>query len=129
MPASATFFSSVSNCRRASGVLHAGDAQRLPFGWRVMIGGGEREIRTAHFAAVRLQPGKRLRGRHLVDEVQINIEKVRPVRFAGDEMGVVDLVVEGFTGHGTGGLGARGAGAQDVTPPSPLPAPSPLGRS
>ena len=82
------------------GILHARKAERLVLGRRVVIGNRKGQLRPAHTAAGNLQAVKRLRGRHLVDEVQVNIEKALAGGGVGmDDMRVPDLVVEGLAGH------------------------------
>ncbi len=78
-----TLRASVSSCSRASGSLTAGHAEGLALGGRVVVGDGERQVRPAHLAAIGLEAREGLRGRHLVDEVEVDIEKAlarRPVR-------------------------------------------------
>ncbi|MGC4106464.1 MAG: hypothetical protein QM753_08935 [Thermomicrobiales bacterium] len=60
-----------------------GDRQADPDGRHIVIGGGDGKIRPPHATVVQSQTVERLRGCHLVHEVQIDIEQI------------------GFTGGGT----------------------------
>ena len=72
-----------SGCRRAVGGRH------------VVVDDGERLLRRAHLAARHAQALERLRARHLVDEVAVDIEQAGAVGLLVDHMVVPDLVVEG----------------------------------
>jgi hypothetical protein len=77
-------------------VLDARHAQRLSLGRRVVVGHRQREIGAADLAVAGLQPRERLRRRHLMDEVQVDIDEALARRLVGrDDMGVPDLVIEG----------------------------------
>ena len=52
-----------------------GNRQAAIRGWNVVIDGAESEIRASHFATGLTQSVKRLRRRHLVDEMEIDVEK------------------------------------------------------
>ena len=50
---------------------------RRPVGGDVVVGGGQRAVGTAHGAAREPEPVERLRARDLVDEVQVDVQKIR----------------------------------------------------
>ena len=52
-----------------------GDRQAAIRSWNVVIDGAESEIRASHFAARLTQSVKRLRRRHLVNEMEIDVEE------------------------------------------------------
>ena len=74
MPNSSQLRSSVSTCTRRELVLDARRDGRA-VGGRVVVGGRERAVGPAHAAAGQAQPVERLRARHLVDEVQVDVEQ------------------------------------------------------
>jgi hypothetical protein len=65
----------------------------------VVIDHGKRFFGRAHLAAGRAQSLERLRARHLVHEMAIDVEQAGSVRGFVDQMVVPDLVVEGTHGH------------------------------
>ncbi len=87
--------------------LHAafdvGDAVRAVGGRHVVIDDGERLLRRAHLAARHAQSLERLRARHLVDQMPVDVEQTRAVGLPVDHVVVEDLVIEGGgsgVGHG-----------------------------
>ena len=70
------------------------EAERLTLGRHVVVGHGQGAIRSPHPAMRRAQAGEGLRRRHLVDEVQVDVEDGLAVRVFRDDMGVPDLFVE-----------------------------------
>jgi hypothetical protein len=70
-----------------------------------VVGHGQRAVGPAHLAAGRAKPGEGLRGGHLMDEVEVDIEDRFAVLFV-DDVCVPDLVVEGLVraGHDTRAL-------------------------
>ena len=73
--------------------LHAAElvadarGDRRAVGRHVVVGGGQRAVGAAHGAAGQAQAVEGLRARHLVDEVQVDVEQVRR-----DLVGRPDLV-------------------------------------
>ena len=66
-----------------------------PVGRRhVMVDHAERLVRRAHLASGQPQAFERLRARHLMDEMPVDIDKSGPVRVLVDEMIFPDFVVE-----------------------------------
>jgi len=82
------------------GVFDPGKPLGLTFGRRVVVGHRQGEIGSPHAPVRRLEPSKSLGGGDFVDQVEINIKKRRPVRLAGDHMGVPDFVVKRFSHSG-----------------------------
>ena len=74
-----------------------------------MIDDGERPLRGADRPARHAQAFERLRTRHLMHEVAIDIEQGRAIILAVDDMVVPDLVVNG-AGRGFGHLSLPLAG-------------------
>ena len=61
----------------------------------VVVDGGEREVGPANLAPGDAQALERLRRRHLVDEVEVDVEKVWLARLAADNVVVPDLLGSG----------------------------------
>jgi hypothetical protein len=59
-----------------------------------VVDDGERLFRRAHLAARHPEPLERLRARHLVHEVTVDIEQAGAIGLAIDDVVVEDLVVE-----------------------------------
>src|SRR3972149_3946150 len=73
-----------------------------------VVGGGEGEVGAPHALATGAQPGKGLRARHLVDEVEVDAQDVRRAVLAtGDEGPVPDLLDDGAGAGGTGATAGR----------------------
>ena len=85
---------------------HRAYAPGLAFGRDVVIGHCERAVRPPHRPVVRPQARKGLGRRHLMDQVQVDIED-RLAVLLGDEVRIPNLVVEGLAGHGAD-LGCEG---------------------
>ncbi len=67
----------------------------------IVIDDGERLLRRAHLAAGEAQPFERLRARHFVNEMTIDIEKTGAVFLTIDHMIFEDFIVERLrSGHG-----------------------------
>src|SRR5439155_1603211 len=60
-------------------------------GWNVVIHGGERQVRPADASVTEPQALERLRRRHLVNEVEVDIEQVRFALTGGHHMVIPDL--------------------------------------
>ena len=73
-----------------------------PIGGRhVVVDDAQRLLRRAHLAAGQPQSLERLRARHLVHEMPVDIDETGPVGAFVDEMIVPDFIVEGARlGHG-----------------------------
>ncbi len=78
-----------------------GDAVTAVGGRHVVIDDGERLSWRAHLAASHAQTFERLRARHLVDEMPVDVEHAGAIRLTVDDVVVEDLVVEGL-GHVAG---------------------------
>jgi hypothetical protein len=72
-----------------------------------VIGGGDDGIRPPHGAVVLLEPFERLRARHLVDDVTIDIDEAGAVGLLANEVGIPELLIEGAC-HGQIISGWRG---------------------
>ncbi len=70
------------------------DALGAVGGRHVVVDDGERLLRRAHLAARHAQAFERLRARHLVHEMAVDVEEARAVVLALDHVIVEDLVVE-----------------------------------
>jgi hypothetical protein len=118
MPASATLRSSASSWARASGSATAATPRAWPSVG--VIGDRQRPLGATNGAAGGAQPREGLRRRHLVDQVQVDVEhsltRLVPGVAGGDHVGVPDLVVErlaGHAGHVGSPRGPRKAGAAE----------------
>src|SRR5262245_52591746 len=67
---------------------------------RVVVGGRDHRIRPPYLAAGKLEPLERLRARHLVHEMTVDVEQRRTVAFDVDGVTLPKLVVEGLRCHG-----------------------------
>ncbi len=92
MPKSRQFFSRRSICVAA---ILVDDRQALGSGRRRMVGGRDREIRTADFQAARSQSVKCLRRRDFVDQMQVDVEQRGCGFELGDNVVVPDLFDDG----------------------------------
>ena len=73
--------------------------RRDRLGGHVVVGRGQRPVRSAHGAAVHPQALEGLRARHLVHEVQVDVEQGRLALGRRDDVLVPDLLEEGAPGH------------------------------
>ena len=73
--------------------LRIGDALAAVGRLDVVVDDGERLLRRAHLAAGQAQAFERLRARHFVDEVAVDVDERRPVGAGLDDVVVPDLVV------------------------------------
>ena len=92
-------FRQVGDLRRAFriGIGQVAVARR-----HVVVDHAQRLVRRPHLAAGEPQALERLRARHLVHEVAVDIEEAGSVRLLVDQMVVPDLVVQGaWLGHGS----------------------------
>src|SRR5262249_8412263 len=96
------------------------DALAAVGGWHVMVGDSEGGLGAMDLTARRTQALERLRARHLMDEVAVDIEEACAVAaLAMDEMTVPDFIEEGTRfGHGKNQL-IRVLSQQDPTPNPP----------
>ena len=76
-----------------------GDAQGPISGRDVVIRHRQRGARTSRPAARELEPFKRLRRSHFVDQLTIDIEQGGPVGLCADDVGFPDFVEESLSGH------------------------------
>ena len=83
--------SSVSTCMREIGIA---DALVPVLRRRVVIGGGDDRRDAPGLAAREPQALVRLRARHLVHEMAVDVDERRAVRFGADDVAVPQLVVE-----------------------------------
>ena len=72
--------------------LRIGDAAAAVGGLDVVVDDGERLLRRAHLAPGHPQPLERLRARHLVDEMAVDIDEAQ-IALGVEDMLVPDLVV------------------------------------
>ena len=79
-------------------VDHGTHAQALALGGNVVVGHGQGPVRAPDLPPVGAQAGKGLRRRHLVDQVEVDVEDRLAVLF-GDEVRIPDLVIEGLASH------------------------------
>ena len=75
------------------------DPARAVLGRHVVIGDREGEVRAAQLAARHAKAFERLRARHLMDEVTVDIDDGGFPRRLMHQMGIPDFVVERFSGH------------------------------
>src|SRR5262249_7575076 len=68
------------------------DAGLAVAGRDVVVGDRNRRIGTAHLAPGQLQSLERLRRRHFMAEVKVDVEKISALPGGGDDMAVPDLV-------------------------------------
>jgi hypothetical protein len=61
-----------------------------------MIHGGYGPIRAAHTQPASAQAREGLRAGNLMNQMEIDVEYGRTVRFGGDDMGIPDLGEKGF---------------------------------
>ena len=80
-------------------VGHGGHAQALALSGDIVVSHGQGPVRAPDLPPVGAQAGKGLRRRHLVDQVEVDIEDRLAVLF-GDEVRIPDLVVKGLASHG-----------------------------
>ena len=73
--------------------LRIGDAAAAVGGLDVVVDDGERLFRRAHLAARQAQPLERLRARHLMDEVAVDVDEAGAAGGV-DDMVIPDLVVQ-----------------------------------
>src|SRR5271166_53768 len=73
--------------------LGVGDALAAVGGLDVVVDDGERLFRRAHSSPRQTQALERLRARHLVDEMPVDVDEARPARRL-DDMVVPDLVIQ-----------------------------------
>jgi hypothetical protein len=66
---------------------------------RVVIGGGDNRLDAPRLASGEAQALVRLRARHLVDQVTVDVEKDRATVFLADDVAVPKLVVERAREH------------------------------
>ncbi len=77
-----------------------GDAQGLALGRHVVVGHRERAVRPAHGASMRsAQACEGLRRRHLVNQMEVDVDHRLAARVLRHAVRVPDLVVEGPAGH------------------------------
>ena len=69
----------------------------------IVIGRGDDRIDAPWLAPGELQPIERLRARHFVDEVAVDVEQRRTVAFAADDVAIPELVVKRAGSHGSAG--------------------------
>jgi len=93
-------------------VGHRGHALGLALGRNVVVGDRKRAVGPAHRPVIGAKAGEGLRRRHLVDEVQVDIDNALAVLFV-DDVGVPDLVVKRLANHG------RHLGLDGVQSPAP----------
>ncbi len=74
--------------------LRIGNSLRPILGRHIVVGDGQRELRPAHLAAGVAQALERLRARHFMDEVTVDVEHRRRARRRAHQMRVPDLVIE-----------------------------------
>jgi len=67
-----------------------------------MVNNGQRLFRRAHLAIGHPQAFKRLRARHLVHEMPVNIKQAGAIRLGIDDMVVPDLVIKRARSGGIG---------------------------
>ena len=96
-PKSRAFCASTAICSALSGSGLGSERSR---GRHVVIDDGERLFRRAHLAARQAQAFERLRRRHFMHEMPVDIEQAGAVLLLVDQMIVPDLVVEGTRFHG-----------------------------
>jgi hypothetical protein len=75
------------------------DAAVPVLGRRVVIGRRHDRSDSPWLAPGKLQPLERLRARHLVHQVTIDVEQRRAVAFAANHMAVPQLVIKGASAH------------------------------
>ena len=75
------------------------DAAVPILGRRVVIGGRHHRLHAPRLASCELQTFERLRTRHLVHEMTVNIEQRRAVRLFADDVAVPQFVVERARSH------------------------------
>ena len=95
-PNSLALRSSASICLRESGRRSA----VAVVGRHVVVDRRERQVGPAHLALREPQPLERLRRRHLVHEMQVDVQQVRLARGAPNDVAVPDLLRERPRGHG-----------------------------
>ena len=98
MPKSAAFLASVATCTADSGFLMPCERSVVGTLWSTTasVRCGERTLRPRGAQAL-----ERLRARHLVDEVAVDVDERRAVGILRDDVVVPDLVVERLrSGHG-----------------------------
>ena len=78
------------------------DATIPVLGRRVVVGRGHHRLHAPRLAARELQSLEGLRARHFMDEMPVDVEQRRAIRFFANHMGVPQLVIEGACGHGLG---------------------------
>ena len=75
-------------------VLHRVHALGLADGGDIVVGDRQRQVRAPHLAVVGAQAREGLRRRHLMDQVQVDIEDGLAIRVLCDHVGVPDLVIK-----------------------------------
>ncbi len=65
----------------------------------VVVGGRDHRADAPRLAMGNFQALERLRARHLVHEVAVDVKKRRPVRILADEMRIPEFFVESTDGH------------------------------
>jgi len=70
--------------------------QAVGGGGDVVVDDGQRLFRRPHLAARQLEPLERLRARHLVHEMAVDVEDARAVRLPADHVVLENLVVQGL---------------------------------
>ena len=76
------------------GIGDMGEAEGLTLGRHIVVGDRQGAIRPTHPTMRRAQAGEGLRRRHLMDEVQVDIEDGLAVGVFGNDVGVPDLFIE-----------------------------------
>ncbi len=90
----AEFFCVGFECCDLNGRFRIGDASRAIGGGHIVIGHGQRHFGAAHFAARHAQTFKRLRARHLMHKVAVDIKHAGLARHLIDQMRIPDFVVQ-----------------------------------